>query len=328
MAVTKQIFATDASSWTVLSVCNNVRDAFIGAGLMTAWHDTFNAGGYEHRVLEIIYDSSKTYGKTYYHFVFNGIGIWLRSSTGWNTTLKIPAGPTNAGVQYVDWGTTATNNTDYAFKLIELNATVSFSFTRYTSTGSRSFFVARTGTTSYTFTIDPAGTTFRSIFDLNLGYHHGCYWPGISNTTVLFVASYRTRRELLLGSALNNAGESSFNRSVNVSSYILQSNYGTSSSSSYTSDAGLVLPAWTTAANPSVTANFNPVYTGLRLTSIHTGDLPSDFGISMIKTSNNVAIQDNATVTAGSEEYEVLLFSNRGFTNSITSNPVFLARLI
>jgi hypothetical protein len=88
------------------------------------------------------------------------------------------------------------------------------------------------------------------------------------------------------------------------------------------------LPGWTTAANPSAGSDFNPVFNGIRLTSIHSADLPADFGVSSIKNSDILAIQDNATVSAGVEEYEIIAFSNTGTTNSLTSNPVFLARIV
>jgi hypothetical protein len=88
------------------------------------------------------------------------------------------------------------------------------------------------------------------------------------------------------------------------------------------------MPGWTTAANPTAGSNFNPVFTGLRLSSIHAAELPSDFGVSCIKVSNTLAIQDNATVSAGIEEYEILNFSNDGFNGTIANNPVFLARTV
>jgi hypothetical protein len=88
------------------------------------------------------------------------------------------------------------------------------------------------------------------------------------------------------------------------------------------------MPGWTTAANPAAPSNYNPVFNGLRLSSIHTADLPLDFGFSAIKTSNTMAIQDNATVTAGTEEYEILELVKLGFVNSIATNTVFLARTV
>jgi hypothetical protein len=326
MAVTKQPLAAVAP-WTIIQVTDVVRDAFIGAGLMAAWHDSFTSGGREHRVLEIIYDGSKTYGKTYYWFTFDGTGIWVRTSTGWNTTAKIPAGVGGVGTQYVDWHDTNTAGISGAFSLLAISTSISFSTTRYTSSG-RSFFVFRTGTSYITFTIDPPATTFRGFYDLNLGYHSGLYRIEAGSRAVDVRSIHRNRRELLLGSSLNNSSlGGGANSQVNCSIYSIPTNFGTSNSASLP-DNGFVLPGWTTAANPSAGSNFNPVFNGIRLTSIHATDLPVDFGISSIKNSNILAIQDNATVSAGVEEYEILTFHNAGITNSITSNPVFLARTV
>jgi hypothetical protein len=323
MAVTKQAYVAGAP-WTITQVTDVVRDAFIGAGLMTAWHDSFTSGGREHRVLEIIYNGSKTYGKTYYWFTFDGTGIWVRTSTGWNTTSKIPSGVGGVGTQFVDWGDTDTTANNYAYLLLSVSTSISFSITRYTSSG-RSFFVLRTGTTYQTFTIDPPSTGFRAFYDLNLGYHSGIYRVLAQNRLISINSIQRHRRELLFGSCINGgqggAGD------VSCINYCIPVNFGNTFQVVYP-NPGFALPGWTTAANPSAGSNFNPVYDGIRLTSIHSADLPADFGVSSIKNSDILAIQDNATVSAGIEEYEILAFSNSGTINSLTSNPVFLARTV
>jgi hypothetical protein len=329
MAVTKQAYASASAPWAATAVCNDLRDAFIGAGLMSAWHDSFAAGGREHRVLEVIYNGSKTYGKTYYWFTVSTTGIWIRTSTGWNTGSDIPSGPGVAGTQYVDWFDTNTGALNGAAQMIELLTSISFSVTRYTASG-RSFFVLRTGTTFCTFTIDSASTTFRTFYDLDLGYHCGIYLVSTSSRSVRILQTQRNRRDLLLGSSLNNDVyfESSYRQSAVVNQYCIP-NTGTTGMVATFPDSGFLLPGWTTAANPSAGTNFNPVFNAIRLTSIHAADMPSDFGIASLKVSNTLAIQDNATVTAGTEEYEILQFANLGFISTgLTSNPVFLARTV
>ena len=329
MAVTKQAYASATAPWAATSVCNDLRDAFIGAGLMSAWFDSFSSGGREHRVLEIAYDNSKTYGKTYYWFTVSTTGIWVRTSTGWNTGSDIPSGPGVAGTQFVDWYDTNTSSLNGAAQMITLLSAVSFSVTRYTASG-RSFFVLRTGTIFCTFTVDPASTTFRSFYDLNLGYHSGVYLVEILDIRgVRFRQMHRNRRDLLVGSSINSdTDQSYYYLGIVVNQYPIP-NTGTTGNGFTSPDAGFLLPGWTATANPSAGTNFNPVFNAIRLTSIHAADMPTDFGIASIKVSNTLAIQDNATVTAGSEEYEILNFSNRGFINTgLTSNPVFLARTI
>jgi len=317
--------------WNIGQVCDAVKQAFIDAGLMTDWFDSFTNGGYEHRVLEITYNSSKTYGKTYYQFVFGadggqGSGIWVLTSTGWNATTHYPRGAgTSVGTQGVDWReNSGTLNPGEGTKLINLSTSISFSVTSYTS-GGRAFFTLRTGTGWGTFTIDPAGTTFRSFFDLNLGYHSGIYGLNMEDRKLNVVALHRNTRELLIGSSVGGIGGANYGVTVNM--FCLPVNYPNNYYTAFPA-AGFVLPGWTTNRNPSAGSNFNPIFTGLRLTSIHAADLPSDFGITMIKNSNILAIQDNATVTPGVEEYEILAFTNGDGGGGVTNSPAFLARTI
>jgi hypothetical protein len=322
MAVTKQVYASATAPWAATAVCDDLRDAFIGAGLMSAWFDSFSSGGREHRVLEIVYDNSKTYGKTYYWFTVSTVGIWLRVVSGWNAGTDVPTG--TAFLDFYDNVTTALNG---AVQLLTLNSSVSFSCTRYTSSG-RTFFLIRTGTDYLTFTIDPADTTFISLYDLDIGYHEGFFRVAIASYVAGFSCLCRTRRALLLGSCLNNSTSGSgYISAERVSSYSMPRNAGTHNSATF-SDEGFVMPGWTTAANPAAPSNLNPVFTGLRLSSVHSANLPVDFGFSAIKTSNTFAIQDNATVTTGTEEYEILELVKLGFVNSIATNPVFLARTV
>jgi hypothetical protein len=324
MAVTKQAYAAAVAPWAITAVCNDVRDAFIDAGLMASWFDSFTSGGYEHRVLEIIYDNSKAFGKTYYWFTFNGVGIWLRTVSGWNAGTHVPS-----GTQYVDFFDSNTTALDSAFRLLTLSTSISFSCTRYTSSG-RSFLVLRTGSDFVTFTIDPASTTFRAFYDLAKGYHEGFFRVITGNQLVGFACVNRSRRSLLLGSSLNNSSfEAYFRTQISVCNYVLSRSAGSYSDSSYPANSAYLLPGWTTAANPSAGSDYNPVFTGLRLSSVHAADLPADFGVSCIKKSNTLNIQDNATVAASVEEYEILNFRNDGFDSAaIANNATFLARTV
>ena len=321
MAVAKAPYVATAP-WAISAVADAVRDALVGAGMMAAWHDSFVSGGREHRVLVVTYDAAKTYGKTYYWFTFDGSGIWLRTSTGWNVTSHIPSGPTGAGTQFVDWSDTDTANISYAHKILTLSASTDFSITRYTASG-RSFFLFRTGTLSETYTIDPAGTVFRPFYDLNLGYHSGVYRVAISGRTVVFNSVSRNRRELFMGSSINAAGSST--SEVSVSTWSIPVNFPGTGVGEIMPQNGFVLPGWAAGTNPSVTQPFNPVFTGIRICSVHENDLPADFGITSIKVSNTMSVQDTATVSS-TEIYELLNIVNLGFVGTVTSNPAFVAR--
>ena len=326
MAVVEQTDAVVAP-WVAAAVCTELQGAFTDAGLMTAWYDSFTSGGREHRVLEIIYNGAKAYGKTYYWFTVDATGIWVRTSTGWNTTAKIPSGPGVAGTQYVDWFDTNTTANNAAHLLLSISASINFTITRATS-GGRSFFLLRTGTTSRLITIDPAGTTFKTFYNLDLGYHSGIFSVEAVGRQIRFNSLQRNRRELLLGSCLNGSTSAAdFRFSVTVSPFSIPVNFGSNSGAVFP-DSGFALPGWTTAANPSAGSNFNPVHQGLRLTSVHAADMPADFGIASFKISNISAVGDNANVTNGSEEYKIGAISNEGVTGGIASNPIFVYRTI
>lgn len=336
MAVVEIVRVAQAP-WSLVQLADMVKAAFIDAGLMTDWYDSFVNDNREHRILEVIYDSSKTYGRTYYHFLFGttsgSSNIYLFTTTGWDATTHYPRGAgTSVGSSGLDWVQNSGNfNVLIAHSLLAVNASISISITSYTS-GGRAFFTLRTGTQFATFTIDPPGTTLRSFCNFDIGYHSGIYTINTSIRSISVNSIYRLRRDFLLGGSLNGMAFQSldgaaYNQTVNRFA-LPNTNY--SRTTPNFGDPGFVLPGWTTTSNPNA-SNFNPIFTGIRLTSIHTADLPSDFGITSIKNSNQLAIQDTATVTPGVEEYRILAFSNQGDLGAgvvLTSNPAFLARTV
>jgi hypothetical protein len=320
MAVDKQAYAAVAP-WTVTTVCDFFESAFIDAGLMTAWYDSFTGGGREHRILEVTYNAAKDYGKTYYWFTIDGVGVWMRTAPVWDALNHRPD-----GVQYVDWRVQNMTDMNDVPLLLTISNSISCSLTRYTS-GTRSFFVLRSGFAHNNFTIDPSDTAFRSFYDLDYGYHSGIWRVAPSSQSIHFLSVYRTRRDLFLGSQLN-AGTNGYGSPATMNIFALTPSYA--DYPGYTApDSGYILPSWNTFANPSIPpSGFNPVYTGMVPNSVITTPLPGDFGVTMIKNSNLLAIQDNATVTPGVEEYEILHFLNGNAAQGVTSNPVFLARTI
>ncbi len=105
MAYTEETY-TAAATWTTAQLADLFRDAFIDAGLMTAWYDSFANGGIENRVLEITYGGTNTHGKTYYWFMFSADGVRLHAATGWNAATDQPT-----GTQYLDFFATTTSDT-------------------------------------------------------------------------------------------------------------------------------------------------------------------------------------------------------------------------
>lgn len=337
MAVTKSIHALVAP-WNASQLADAFSDAFIAAGLMTAWHDSFASGGFEHRILEINYDNTKTYGKCYYHFMFTGVSVHLKVYTGWNLTDNIPKGPATAGESGKDWaaGTTAAdavNRTNEGLSLLVLSNSINCSLTRYTA-GGRSFFVLRSATTWITFTIDPAGTTLRTWYqDALVGAMHAGFWTVRTESRFIdFLHHARTKRTLFggVGYVPGLISASAGYRMAAWEFQLIETSSGPGSYYGNFNNQGISLPHWDGPdMNNGVLSSFYPVFNGLRPGVIYAADLPNDFGVGGLRgpASNTITIQDTMVVTAGVEEYEVLAFSNSGGTTGAVA-PLFLARTV
>lgn len=320
MAVTKQVYPVTAT-WAVTTLANAFRDAFIDAGLMTDWYDSFLSGSVENRVLEVVYNGAKTWGKTYYWFMFTSTGARIAIATGWNTTTKVPT-----GTQWVDFLSNTTNSTSSHFNYLTLSNTTSVSLTRYTS-GTRTFFILRSGTLFRTFTIDPPSTSFRSWYDLDLGVHGGIWSVeattdgGVSYGLIIFNQDASLRRELSFGGLFRGVNTPTTYFTSCFNAYGMYSNAGNAAR-----PRGVNLPMWSSNHNPSIVTDLNPVYTDLTIRPYILTTLPADFGISAIRNDNSLTIQDIATVS-GSEAYEIISFTNgAGNTGHVT--PAFLARTV
>ena len=339
MAVTKSIHAVVAP-WGVSQVADAFKDAFIAAGLMTDWHDSFTSGGYEHRILEVVYDATKTYGKCYYCFILDGVGVRVKTVTGWDTVNNMPKGPTSAGDQRYDWpdddsAANSVNSSNTWTTLLTLSNSINCSVTRYTS-GGRTFFILRSATNWVTFTIDPPSTTFRSWYsDALIGGYHSGIWGVRTNDThakaTAFSTYNRTSRALFGGGGADVAG-STTNSPMRMSGWgfqDMQTLGGTRRYGSFDENANN-LPQWYGATmNNGVLSDFLPVFNGIRPSVIYAADLPNDFGVGALRgaAANSVSIQDTMVVSAGVEEYEVLSFRNPGGTTGVV-NPLFLARTV
>ena len=305
------------------------RSAFIDAGLMTEWHDSFLSGSVENRVLAVDYGTG-AYSITYYWFQFTTSGVFYSNASGWNAGSDVPS-----GTQYRDYFSTTTNSVSNHVELLALTTSTTVTLTRYTS-GNHTFFVLRSGSSYYTFGIDHAAVSLQSWVDLNIGYHNGMVrMRGASvnsnvSTGILASIPYRNRRSFLDGSVCNGS-TANFNYvaelptagwNFNSAASDASSNYWSNTAAMST---GLLMPFGSSAANPAFTSDYNPVYTGIRHLSVVAANLPADFGITASRTSNTNAIQDTLTVSAGVEVWEVLAFFNASNTTGAAS-ALFLAR--
>ena len=331
MACTKQTY-TALATWTSSQVADLFRDAFIDAGLMTAWHASFVNGGVESRVIEITYDGSKAYGKTYYWFMFSTGGAHLQVATGWNTSTNQPT-----GTQYLDYFSTTNNSTANHWTLLTLGTASTTILTRYTSgiDPEQSWFVLQSSTTRRIFTITHPSSPLQSWLNLARGFYAGFLHvePSTSNGLgrIRFLRGPALRRDLLLGPALNgNSTPDTFNINAAGQMYLGYAAVGhvTNTVNNYAlTQPHIYLPVGFSASNPAYPADSSPVFHSMPATPYTTATLPSDFGLTFHYATNSISTGDTFVVSAGVEEWEVLAFA----ANSTAVNgasPLFLARMI
>lgn len=336
MAVTKQTY-TATATWTASQLAEIFRQAFIDAGLMTEWHDSFLSGNVENRVLRIVYDAGKTYGTTFYWFMFSSvtgrIGVSMNVATGWNTTTKQPT-----GTQYLDFLSTTTNSTSNHWAIANvLSSTNTVSLIRYTSgiDTSQSWFVVKFSTSKFTFTIHPATFTFQNWIDLNKGFFSGLVYTNLTTINTMgfaqFIGGPKLRREIVMGCGL--VGSTTTNDYINASTsqpligYRAIGHLSNNVSNFNTASFGIPLPIGFSATNPAYTSNSSPVFHSVIYSPYIVQTLPSDFGISFHYATNTFSVEDTFVVNVGTEEWEVLDYSSN--SSSITgASPLFLARVV
>ena len=342
MAATKQTHSA-APTWTASQLANVFRDAFIGAGLMASWYDSFLSDSVENRILEITYDGSKTYGKCYYWFQFTTTFAGVSVASGWNASTHQPT-----GTQYLDFFSTATNTTANHYSIAgTLFASTEVAIVRYTS-GAHSWFVLRNGATPFPFMITPGSATIVPWLDLSKTFFH--HFVAATLTTrsstavdasgaVAFRSQMQMRRSFVAGQAVRTATEfpNNYNRPTMLNSYHSLAN----AEGSFTQNAAyvnglsiinldglstIVVPAGLNNTNPAYTSNYVPILFGISYSPYVNTPLPADFAIHFPFTATQFAFGDSIVVTAGVEEWEVLAFANNNQTTS--PNPLLLARMV
>jgi hypothetical protein len=323
MPVAKQVYSL-TPTWTTVQLADAFRSAFIDAGLMTDWFDSFLSGTIENRILRVVYDDTKTYGITYVWFMFSGATVFINCTTGWNATTHVPQ-----GTVYVDYTNLATNTTSYHFQIFSGSTTVSSSLTRYTSGSSttKSWFFLRSPTSSFSFTIDK-GITLPNFIDLTKSCHTPFVYPRAISNSIYRGISFATpvlpyRRSYL--QSMNSYSYANPTASPAEKGYVFLSknhapvNFGTSL-------PYIILPIATTAGNPAYTTDKIPVVTECRISDYTNNQLASDFGLIPFFPNNTMQVQDTIVITAGVEEWEILTVS-AGDASNIPS-ALFAARVI
>lgn len=348
MTVTKQSYSL-AAPWTVANLADAHRSAFIDAGLMTEWHDSFTAAnGSLIRVLRIVHDATKTWGTCFYYLIFRvsePVGVALAS--GWNVSTHVPT-----GTQFLDYHTLPTNissiiNSYYNTTMGSFNPSTTSNAVlhRYTSGAdpNQSWFVFQQNTSrTQPIAFLHASTVLHSWLDLNKGMISGfiAQNAGISNSSayVNFYIQENLKRCLVYGSALRGDNEATFSQgrfhAVGISTQCYGGiGYG---SNTTTNNFGVIrgdvraataLPVGRSAVNPAYTADYLPICTGLPYSGYTSTPLASDFGIYMHFADNTMAFQDKFIVTTGVEEWEILNTVNNSVLTEYAS-PNFLARTV
>lgn len=340
MTVTKQVYTATATT-TAAAIAAQLRLAFIDAGLMTDWFDSFLSGAVENRVMEVTYAAGPTYGRTYYWFMINSSGVIAYNvCTGWNAGTDVPI-----GTAFLDFFATTTNAVTNHKTLITVSLTTNVVITRYTSGTDTnvSWFTISQGTLRCCFGIVKGGATLQPWCNLNRGFISLLYEPTCSvsaNTgSVAFRRFASLRRELGRGTAL--AGTTTVGDYLGTNTSITQgteygyiglgsiSNAWVNNTTGFTTTqrGSIVLPVGFAAINGAYPANSSPVFHSLSYSQWLTGNMSSDFGINMLYTANTVALFDKLIVTAGVEEWEILDFAN-SLTLNTAPTPVFLARVV
>lgn len=326
MAVTKETY-TATATWTASGLATLFNDAFIDAGLMTAWYDSFLSGTIENRILEITYNGAKTYGKAYYWFMFTTTSVHFSIATGWNASTHVPT-----GTQYLDYYSTTTNATTNHINLFStLSTGTNAVLERYTSAANTAYtwFSFRNGADPYGFFIAPASTGIATWIDLDkVMFHHfvksvpAVLSPtSVSYALMEFSSQYRIRRSFWGAGALRGRTTlSSFATTLSLKNYVGTGNTSNSSGNDGTFGQEVIYaPYGFNNTNPAYSTDYKPIINGYSYSSYITSNMPSDFGIFFNYGTTAFSFGDKIIVSAGVEEWEVIDFANNTLTDSPSS---------
>jgi hypothetical protein len=327
MAVTVETYNV-VINYTAAQYAAQIEEAFKDASLMTEWFDSFANGAIEHRILKIEYDNTKTYGITYYWFIFSGADMFVHICTGWNATTHVPT-----GTQYLDFLSNLTNTTAYHCRFAAQNANQSATITRFTSQERANFsvFFVKNGTVEFNFFIEITAP-IASIVDLS----KVCYSSLMTARTRVFsntgIVNFQlfppTLRRHYLGIGLremSSVGEFGASNTASApwefGNFVPQRfggfAYGWSGNASDTTQnyqfsipLTLIMPVGHTLNNDAYTSNYRPTFTGLLISPYSNATLPADF--SIYGTYDNITLVNlgTVTITAGVEVGQIINVSN------------------
>lgn len=346
MAVTTASYSQNPT-YTATNFADKVKDALIASGHMTDWYDSTSNGALQHRVLEVVYDGSKTYGKTYYWFIFSGADMFMHVCTGWNVSSHIPAGQGGAGTIYEDWLSTTMSTTSNHLRISgAFNATQTLTIKRYTY-GTFTVFLFVNGTTNFNLFIDRTAP-LAAFIDLDREIYMGAMFARVRIVGYVALANFqsfpiRLKRTLLgrmmRGSIYNYGNDSSgsppYSSAITQSESIVSNivygavgneidntaNYATSNLHY------IMLPNGFTNVNPSNTTNVLPPFEALLLSPYSALTLPvsgsgGEFIFYPIYSNNTLQVGATVVVSAAVEEYEIIAVVNSTAINTRPSMAI------
>lgn len=328
MPVTKQTY-TATPTWTAANAANLLTSAFTDAGLMTGWYDSFlsTTNNILNRVLEVVYDNTKTHGKCYYWFMITTSEIRIAIAGGWNATTHVPT-----GVLYEDYFSTATNTLENHWAIVQnLTTGTQLDVVRYTSglNTAYSWFVIRNGASTTPFFIAPASTTVVPWLDLNKFLFHHFVRTRIQTgnpSSVNFYDVYRVARSYRDGQATQKSGAWFYYAVGEFSLHRYRCMANSAGGGLNHNEPAIAVPYGFAGINSNFTTNYTPVVFGYSYSPYVQQSMPNDFGIQFNFTLASFSFGDRVVVTTGTEEWEVLAFSNG---NSLSqSSPLLLARVV
>jgi|694.fasta_scaffold05261_38 hypothetical protein len=338
MAVVTESYTTAGGNYTAANLATAVGDALIDTGIMTGWHDSGTSGSLEYRVLEVTYDASKTYGKTYYIFLFSGADMFYTISSGWNGTSNIPAGVGGAGTQYVDWFSTTLSTANAcritASTTAGFNNLQSAPVKRFTSTDRANFSVIQitNGTTNVPFFIERTAPN-STLVDLDKVLYSSIMFPRLITYSLTAAAGFqafpaRLRRSHLGAGLRGSTAPTDYGMSATMLApwepftdaanlyggrfYGAPGNDSSNTNNSRFERMVDILPIAFANTNPSYATDLRPPFTGMLLDSFSSATLPADFAIIPVYTSNTMQPGEQIVITAGVEVYDIISVVNAG----------------
>jgi hypothetical protein len=343
MACTKETY-TLAANWTDAQFANLFRDAFIDAGLMTDWYDSFATDAIESiemRILEVTHDATKVYGKTYYWFSFQGGSVYVDVVAGWDAINSVPA-----GTQFLDFFATTAEYAPYQTLYQDLSRK-GVKLARYTSgeDPNQSWFTINddwqsgdSGVRWNAFTI--VNDSLRPWINLDKGFYNGFAYCLAQASGNQGLATWETlgvllRRDVLIGSGVigpeDGSGLYGDSRMHLLAYRAVGSAYG--DPGNYENPGSqITLPVGFSDANPAYVTNSNPVFHSLTWNPYIINSLPSDFGIAFHYANGAFDVGDTFVVSPGVEEWETLngrspLTWPSEWLEGV-AHPLFLARVV